>query len=32
LADADAERDDVARRIGVRMERSHLQDIEELAG
>jgi hypothetical protein len=32
LADADAERDDVAGRIGVRTERSHLQDMEELAG
>jgi hypothetical protein len=33
LADAGAERDDVAGRIGVRMERSHPQDVEErLAG
>jgi hypothetical protein len=32
LADAAAERDDVAGRIGVRAERTHAQDIEELAG
>jgi hypothetical protein len=32
LADAAAERGDVAGRIGVRTERSHLQAAEELAG
>jgi hypothetical protein len=32
LADAGPERGEVAARIGVRMERSHLQDMEEIAG